>query len=431
MGYGDDRYGGGNRSGGDDRWRDRGQGGNWRGERGGFGGGRPEGDQDRGFFERAGEQVRSWFSDDDDDRGRGGGNYSRGGGGGGSGSFGGGWGNQQGESWNRDRPGMSSGGGYGAGNRDYGNDWGSGSGGGGGSGSGSGGYARDYQSSGGGSDRFEEGSFGQEARSSEVWGGSGFGGGTDHGRRFDRVDPGAVGTHGAHPMSSPVGGAYGAGYGASMGGGYGSSARTAAMLGGGGRGATSGYGSSGASYAGPQGGRQGGGQQGGGQQGGFGGGGRPGIHDPHYSEWRSRQIEQLDRDYDEYRREHQSKFEQEFGGWRQKRQGQRSSLGRITEHMEVVGSDGQRIGVVDKVGGDRIILTKNDENAGGRHHSIPCSWIENVDERVTVNKTAQDAMNAWRDEEQNRALFEREDQGSEGPHMLNRSFSGTYSDRDD
>ena len=98
--------------------------------------------------------------------------------------------------------------------------------------------------------------------------------------------------------------------------------------------------------------------------------------------------------------------------------------------MEVVGSDGERIGTVDKVRGDRIILTKNDPNAGGVHHLIPCSWVESVDERVTVNKTARDAMSQWQSEEQNRALFERGDEGSEGPHALNRSFSGTYSDDD-
>jgi len=41
-------------------------------------------------------------------------------------------------------------------------------------------------------------------------------------------------------------------------------------------------------------------------------------HDPHYQEWRQRQIDSLDRDYDDYRREHQSKFESDFGGWRER-----------------------------------------------------------------------------------------------------------------
>ena len=336
-----------------DRWRDRDQGGRSQ-ERGSYDrdrdygrGQQGGGGEDRGFFERAGEQVRSWFSDDDDGRRNERGDGGRGPGSLGGGGFGGGWGNQQGESWNRERPGERGG-------------WGGGSG--------------DQERYGGG------GYGGPRGGQQESWGGSGFGGNSDRGRRFDRVDAGSTGTHGAHPMSYPVGG-YGTG--------QGSSARSAAILG---------------------------------QSGGRGGD----LHDPHYSEWRNRQIEELDRDYDEYRREHQSKFEQEFGSWREKRQGQRQSMGKVNEQMEVLGSDGQHLGTVDKVRGNRIILTKSDENAGGIHHSIPCSWIESVDEKVTLNRTAQQAMDEWRNEERNRALFEREDQGSQGPHMLNRSFSGTY-----
>ena len=100
----------------------------------------------------------------------------------------------------------------------------------------------------------------------------------------------------------------------------------------------------------------------------------------------------------------------------------------IHEHMEVVGSDGQHVGTVDKVRDGRIVLTKSDPSAGGHHHSIPCGWLESVDDKVTLNKTAEEAMLAWRDEESNRALFEREDSGSGGPHILGRSFSGTYRD---
>jgi hypothetical protein len=94
--------------------------------------------------------------------------------------------------------------------------------------------------------------------------------------------------------------------------------------------------------------------------------------------------------------------------------------------MEVVGSDGEHLGTVDKVRGDRIILTKSDPEAGGHHHSIPCGWIDKVEDKVTLNKSADNARNAWRDEETSRALFEREDSGSEGPHALDRAFKGTY-----
>lgn len=152
--------------------------------------------------------------------------------------------------------------------------------------------------------------------------------------------------------------------------------------------------------------------------------------DDDYHSWRRSQIEALDRDYDEYRRENRTRFENEFGTWRNERQNQRGALGRVTEHMEVVGSDGAHVGTVDKVRGDRIVLTKRDNDAGGRHHSIPSRWISSVDDKVTIAKTADEAHAHWRDEERNQALF-GDDNAGEGrdvgtSHNLNRSFSGTY-----
>jgi len=152
--------------------------------------------------------------------------------------------------------------------------------------------------------------------------------------------------------------------------------------------------------------------------------------DDDYHSWRRSQIAALDRDYDEYRRENRTRFESEFGTWRNERQSQRGALGRVTEHMEVVGSDGAHVGTVDKVRGDRIVLTKRDNDAGGRHHSIPSRWISSVDDKVTIAKTADEAHAHWRDEERNQALF-GDDNAGEGrdvgtSHNLNRSFSGTY-----
>lgn len=148
--------------------------------------------------------------------------------------------------------------------------------------------------------------------------------------------------------------------------------------------------------------------------------------DADYDSWRRQQIEALDRDYDEYRRENQSKFHSEFSNWRDDRQGQRSSLSKVQEHMEVIGSDGGHIGTVDKVRGDRIILTKNDENAGGHHHSIPSRWIQTVDERVTVRKTAEEAMKHWKDEERNQALFDDDSKRSTNQDQTFRNYSGTF-----
>ncbi len=157
------------------------------------------------------------------------------------------------------------------------------------------------------------------------------------------------------------------------------------------------------------------------------GGDRPPQHDPHYQQWRQRQIDELDRDYDEYRREHQSKFENEFGSWRERRQSKRQMLGQIREHMEVVGNDGEHVGTVDRVAGDRLILAKSDPDSGGVHHSLSCTEIDRIDgDRVLLDINATEARIRWRDESRERALFEREDQGEAGPLNLERSFSGTY-----
>ena len=149
--------------------------------------------------------------------------------------------------------------------------------------------------------------------------------------------------------------------------------------------------------------------------------------DPHYHAWKQRHLDELDRDYDDYRREHQSKFESDFGGWREKRQSKRGMLGQIHEHMEVVGDDEKHVGTVDRVAGDRIILAKSDPDSGGVHHSISCSDIGRVEgDRVYLDCSADKAKERWRDESRSRALFEREDQGDMGPRILDRSFEGTY-----
>jgi hypothetical protein len=154
-------------------------------------------------------------------------------------------------------------------------------------------------------------------------------------------------------------------------------------------------------------------------------------HDPSYRSWRDRQMAAFDQDYEEYRRENQSRFDSEWSNWRQTREKQRASLGQVREHQEVVGSDGAHVGTVDKVQGDRILLTKADKDAGGHHHSIPVGWIHTVGDKVEISKTADQAHAAWRDEDRDRDQpggrgTSGSNTGGEGPHVLNRSFSGTY-----
>jgi hypothetical protein len=134
-------------------------------------------------------------------------------------------------------------------------------------------------------------------------------------------------------------------------------------------------------------------------------------HDSNYQAWRQQRLSELDRDYAEYQQENRTRFDNEFGTWRTRRTEQRSSLSQVREHMDVVGSDGSHVGTVDKIAGDRIILTKNDSDAGGQHHSIPSRWIASVDAKtVTLEKTADQAKDHWRTEQDKQALF-GDDQG--------------------
>ncbi len=48
---------------------------------------------------------------------------------------------------------------------------------------------------------------------------------------------------------------------------------------------------------------------------------------------------------------------------------------QIREQMEVVGSDGQHVGTVDRVENDKIKLTRKDPEAEGVHHLIPIDWV--------------------------------------------------------
>jgi len=47
----------------------------------------------------------------------------------------------------------------------------------------------------------------------------------------------------------------------------------------------------------------------------------------------------------------------------------------IREHMDVIGSCGNKLGKVDHVEGGTIKLTKND-SPDGLHHLIPMSWVQ-------------------------------------------------------
>lgn len=73
----------------------------------------------------------------------------------------------------------------------------------------------------------------------------------------------------------------------------------------------------------------------------------------------------------------------------------------IREHMEVIGQDGRHVGTVDAVEGDRIKLTKNDPEAGGKHHYIMIDIVSHVDEHVHLMIPADQALLEEVDEDSN------------------------------
>ena len=65
----------------------------------------------------------------------------------------------------------------------------------------------------------------------------------------------------------------------------------------------------------------------------------------------------------------------------------------IEEHMEVVGSCGNRVGTVDHVEGERIKLTRDDHADGVDHHYLPLSAVDGVqDGRVVLTMNHMEAL---------------------------------------
>lgn len=70
----------------------------------------------------------------------------------------------------------------------------------------------------------------------------------------------------------------------------------------------------------------------------------------------------------------------------------------IREHMEVIGSDGKHVGRVDSVMGSEIELAKFDTASGLKHHMIPVTWVDHVeDDKLCLDRTAEAAKAAWRE----------------------------------
>jgi hypothetical protein len=68
----------------------------------------------------------------------------------------------------------------------------------------------------------------------------------------------------------------------------------------------------------------------------------------------------------------------------------------IRERMEVIGSDGQSVGRVDKVEGNRIKLTNSDPAAQGQNQYITLDSVDSVEgNAIHLRQTAQEAKRQW------------------------------------
>jgi hypothetical protein len=57
-------------------------------------------------------------------------------------------------------------------------------------------------------------------------------------------------------------------------------------------------------------------------------------------------------------------------------------VAQITEHMEVVGSDGAHVGTVDHVRAKLVILTRADPAAEGQRRYIPLATVRGIDDNI-------------------------------------------------
>ena len=68
---------------------------------------------------------------------------------------------------------------------------------------------------------------------------------------------------------------------------------------------------------------------------------------------------------------------------------------RLTKDLEVVGSDGRHVGVIDHVEGGSMKLKRLDPASGGQHHLLPTSLVASVDRQAMLNITAAEAEQRW------------------------------------
>ena len=147
------------------------------------------------------------------------------------------------------------------------------------------------------------------------------------------------------------------------------------------------------------------------------------TNDRDYQQWRSKQIDALDNDYREWRQENQQRFDSEFSSWRDTRNSKRQQIGSLSEGATVVGSDGQTLGTIQSIRGDRIIVKGEGET--DTLNVFSCREFDRVEnDQVMLNIDQAEASRRGRSEglEGERTYSD----GVQGARMTNRSLADNY-----
>jgi hypothetical protein len=99
--------------------------------------------------------------------------------------------------------------------------------------------------------------------------------------------------------------------------------------------------------------------------------------DDHYRSWRDNQMKALDRDYEDYCREREQQFHQDFGSWRQNRQkqppagqqqGQQQQQGQppVMELNNPAASSSETVGTQSPMADATLGTNNSENNTGGR-----------------------------------------------------------------
>jgi hypothetical protein len=65
---------------------------------------------------------------------------------------------------------------------------------------------------------------------------------------------------------------------------------------------------------------------------------------------------------------------------------------QIQKHMDVVSSQNEPLGSVDHVQGSAVKLVRD---VLGQHHFVPITWIESIDDKIHLKRSAEEVERLW------------------------------------